>query len=411
MKLEIDEKRLIVPVSIKMISYGRAIRWMGWGLGESLMPIFILSFTDNFIAAAAIRSIYEFSILLTLPLMAIIGEKTSSKTLIIIALGLYPFIGIGYLFAGMFSLTWLIVITRSLNGVVYSMETVGVGIYFRRIVPKAKIGTAFGFFETLSNLGWIIAAMLSLFLIDKIPIYYLLFAITPTAIIALLFSKRAKNDLPTKQFRSQKVFNEPGYEIIKKLKLSLWVDVFKNGYHFILLILLTTILESFIFFYIPIVTYTSNYSLKAVVLVTIFATTPQLFFYGLGKFVDKKDKYNLTIMGLLIAVIMLLMMWTIQILIIKFIGAFVLGSVIVMFSIIIECGISEVAVGKELGAYVSTFKVVATIFEVITPVLIGFAVATAQINLLICSIVTGSFGLIFVFWQKKCILKIALKTN
>ncbi len=60
-----------LPYGVRIIAWTRAIRWVGWGLGEALIPIFIFSFSSTFAEAGFFRGVYDIVSLLSLPIIGI----------------------------------------------------------------------------------------------------------------------------------------------------------------------------------------------------------------------------------------------------------------------------------------------------------------------------------------------------
>ena len=46
-----------------------------------------------------------------------------------------------------------------LNGITFAMDSVGRGTYFRRNASDGKLATIFGYFDTIANFWWVVAAL------------------------------------------------------------------------------------------------------------------------------------------------------------------------------------------------------------------------------------------------------------
>jgi len=97
---------------VKQIALARTIRWIGWGFGESLIPLFIFYFSRSFAEAGLFKSIYDIATLLTLPIIGAWADRTPAKSLIVVALLLYPLVGLSYFLAGVFGAAIFIVLAR-----------------------------------------------------------------------------------------------------------------------------------------------------------------------------------------------------------------------------------------------------------------------------------------------------------
>src|SRR4051812_14291641 len=81
---------------IKILAKARAIRWMGWGFGEALIPVFIAQFASSFTQMGFVSSILELVSIASLPLIGLLADRTPSKRLILLSLLLYPLVGLSY---------------------------------------------------------------------------------------------------------------------------------------------------------------------------------------------------------------------------------------------------------------------------------------------------------------------------
>ena len=75
-----------IPAGVKWVALARAVRWFGWGFGETLLPVFILTFSTSLTEAGLINSAYDLIFLISLPFVGFLADAISSKTLLIIGL-------------------------------------------------------------------------------------------------------------------------------------------------------------------------------------------------------------------------------------------------------------------------------------------------------------------------------------
>ena len=144
----IHHRRRAIPAGVRLITFATTIRWIGWGFFEALLPIFIFSFADSYAETGLFSSVFDVMFLISLPAIGALADKVAAKTLIIIGLAMYPFIGIGYFLAGATGIAAFIVLTKALNGTAYALDSVGRSAYFMRHVPKDKIATPFWYFSS-----------------------------------------------------------------------------------------------------------------------------------------------------------------------------------------------------------------------------------------------------------------------
>ena len=140
-----------IPIGVRVLTFATSIRWIGWGFAESLIPIFLFSFGHSHANAGILKSFYDIAFIIALPLIGVLADRMRGTTLILIGLGLYVFVGTGYLLAGITGLVIFIVIARFFNGIGYAFDSVGRETYFRRHTPKEKLATVFGYFDSFAS--------------------------------------------------------------------------------------------------------------------------------------------------------------------------------------------------------------------------------------------------------------------
>ncbi|MFZ3015713.1 MAG: MFS transporter, partial [Minisyncoccia bacterium] len=185
-----------ISVGTRILTIATSIRWIGWGFAETLISVFIFSFAVNYAGAGLLKSMYEIALIIMLPLAGIFADRIKPTTLILIGLSLYIIVGTSYLFAGLTGLAIFIVIARLFNGFGCALDSVGRETYFRRNNPPSKLATVFGYFDTVANFWWIVAALFGIILVKFVPIHWLLFLIVPTVIISIfiIWKWGRKND-------------------------------------------------------------------------------------------------------------------------------------------------------------------------------------------------------------------------
>lgn len=271
-----------IPRGIKMVALARATRWFGWGFGEMLLPIFIVSFSASFTEAGLVSAAYDVVFLLSLPLVALFADAVSSKVLLMVGLLIYPFIGASYYLAGATGLVLFVILGRGLNGISYCLDTVGVDTYIRRVAPRGAVASAFGYMGSFANLGWLLAGVLGAWLVQFVPIHWLLFLITPFSLIALLPLLRAKRDLPPPAAQlNLRTLLTPVASFLKE------VAVMRRGLKSVVALMFVLDVASVgATFFIPIAAYHNGASLSATALLVIISALPALSEFWLAKFID-----------------------------------------------------------------------------------------------------------------------------
>ncbi len=271
-----------IPHGIKLLTLSRTIRWFGWGFGETLIPVFIISFSSSFTGAGVISSSLDFVFLLALPFVGVLADAISSKALLVVGVVLYMFIGVSYYLAGVTGLILFLMLPRIINGVSYCIDTVGTDTYIRRMAPRHLVASAFGFMASWANFGWLVSALVGVYLVQFIPVGVLLFAITPFSIIGLWPLLKIERDKPIAPSRiSLRKIATPLVTFLKE------IAAMKKGLRSVVFLMFILDFASVMAtFFIPIDAYRSGASLSAVALLVAIGTAPTLAEFWLAEFID-----------------------------------------------------------------------------------------------------------------------------
>ncbi len=282
----------------RVLAAATATRWIGWGFAESLIPIFIFSFAGSYAAAGLIRSSYELALIIALPIIGLLADRIRATTLILIGLSLYVIVGTGYLLAGLTGLAIFIVIARFFNGIGYGLDAVGRETYFRRHNSSGKLATVFGYFDSVANFWWIVAAVAGIFLVKYIAIHWLLFLIVPTVLVAFYIVWRGARpkDVAPVVGHSEKVDLRL---LLKEFSTWNWQLKMLLGFNFFL-----AFTSSIVAFFLPIEMYMEGSGYTPIILLGVIMTIPVLFGLYLGKIFDKRGPrifvYGLLLYGILL---------------------------------------------------------------------------------------------------------------
>ena len=175
-----------IPYGIRLLTTATSVRWFGWGFAETLIPVLLFSFGNSFAEAGLLKASVDITFILSLPIIGLYADKVRATTLLLISYFLYIFVGLGYFLAGVTGLVIFILLARFINGISWGLDVVARETYFRRHVVENKIATAFGYFDTVANLWWIVAAIIGIFLIKYFSISTLLLLIAPFSLISFL---------------------------------------------------------------------------------------------------------------------------------------------------------------------------------------------------------------------------------
>jgi DHA1 family multidrug resistance protein-like MFS transporter len=275
-----------------MLAWARSVRWFGWGFGEMLMPVFIIMFTSSLTMAGLVSSSLDLVFLISLPIIGLLADIIPSKMLLIGSALIYPFIGLSYYLAGAFGLVLFVLLARVLNGVSWCLDTVGTDTYIRHFTKRSSIASAFGYVASITNGAWLAAGLIGAYLVQFVPIYWLLALIVPFSLIniAMLAWVPADKASAPRSVSAGHLF-KPLVTFLKE------VAALRKG-------LRATVFLMFIFdvtyvaasFFIPIDAYKNGASLSAVTMLAIISTVPSLGEFWLAEFIDgskKKRKWSL----------------------------------------------------------------------------------------------------------------------
>jgi MFS family permease len=307
-----------ISLGVRVLTWVTAIRWIGWGLAESLLPVFLFTFSSTYAQTGLLRSSYDIAYILSLPIIGVLADRMRGTTLILIGLSLYFIVGTGYLLAGLTGMAIFIVIARFVNGIGYGMDAVGRETYLRRHASVQKLASVFGYFDTVTNFWWMLAAIGGIFLVKFVPIHWLLFMIVPTVAISLLIIVRFRRSEPMETFSSGQQ-NAHYRDLVKemvawdgKLKALVTMNFFVSFAYAV------------VSFFIPIQLYIEGAGYTPIILMGVISAIPPLFGWMLGEWFDRRGVrtfgYGLLLYGILIAMLGFISGYWWQVAIVFFIG-------------------------------------------------------------------------------------------
>lgn len=355
-----------LPDGVRILAWTRSVRWIGWGLGEALLPVFIFLFANSFAETGLLSATVDITALASLPFIGIWADRFPAKRLILVSLLLYPLVGLGYLLAGVSGLAIFIVLARAVNGLTWEMENVGIVTYYRRTVDKVRIATSFGYLDTWTHVAWIAAALLGMLLVYYLPVHYLLFAIAPFALIAYGVARRVPEDAlspnPTSKTPSLRSYAKALRE------WRTW-----NAHLWLLgaLVLFSSIISTLMYFFLPIDAYLAGANLPMVVLVTVFGAIPALFGYQLGHIADRRNKYALLGFGLVGVAVIALGLAVFPYYWFKLVAIFLMGIILELFFVVQNSLITALGPSETYGERGSAFEGIITLGDLAAPLLLG----------------------------------------
>lgn len=387
-----------IPRDIKLLTWATTIRWMGWGFVEALIPIFLFSFAHSYAETGLLRSVYDIAFILAIPFVGLLVDKISAKTILIIGLCIYPFIGFSYFWAGVTGMSLFIVIARLLNGIGYAMDSVGRSTYFRRHAPTKIISTVFGYLDTVTTFFWILCVLSSVFLVKFFHINQLFLMIIPTSIIGVIMVLYLKKENISNNLKGgvKDVLKEGVFS-------SLWGEI-KGWHRDLRLISFANIYFGFIgvitSFIIPLDIYVQGGSLKQVILVAVVVALPSIFSIHLGKIADRW-RIGSTLAGMFGVFVFLICLafsshYILQ-MIFSFCFSLALNQVLYSFDGITTESINSQHYGKMGGLLLGVFS----IGELFGPIVLGLLVDLYSSKFTLLLVAGMTLVLFLIFFSQK----------
>ena len=267
----------VIDKGIRLFTLCTSVRWFGWGLGETFIPVFLLLFSGSFFETGLIASIYYAAFFLSVPIAGMLADRFRAKDIVLLGLVIYVFIGLSYFWAGVSGAIIFLIIARGLNGISYSLDQVGRESYFVRHSSSRDSSKIFGYFDRITNSWWIVSVLIGLVLIDYVEIHWLLLAIAPTSIISF-FIVLGMKEKPRKKSK----LKNPYSKMLGKIrnfngrlrKLSIIVFFFGA-------------MSTIVYYFAPAVAYANGASLTSSAVLILVYSIPALFGEILGKLADK----------------------------------------------------------------------------------------------------------------------------
>ena len=363
---------------VKLLAWARTVRWVGWGFGESLLPLFIFAFSASYAEAGLLTSIYSIALLVALPIVGMLADRMSAKVLIIAGLALYPLVGASYFLAGAAGVALFVVLARLINGVSWALESVGIDTYYRRVTNRNLLASSFGYIETVAYAGWILAALVSMLLVTIVPVHYLLLLILPFSLLAIPIALMAPKDTPRPVVNPLKTFES------YKSAISEWGTWDLRLKLLGVLVLFMGVIDTLTGLFIPIDAYIEGANFQMVVVLAIVATIPRLFGFMLGKLADHNNNYKLVMWGLLGVAVLMSALAFFPGYAVLLIVSFLLCVLMELFTVIGKALVTTLGPEDHYGVRGSTFQSIATIGNLAAPLLIGISLDVLGFGALAC---------------------------
>jgi MFS family permease len=356
-----------IPIGVRVLTLATSIRWFGWGFAETLIPVFIFSFAHSYAQTGLLKSAYDVAFIIALPIVGIFADRVRGTSIILLGLSFYFIVGTSYFLAGISGMVIFIVIARFFNGIGYAMDSVGRETYFRRHTPKEKLATVFGYFDTIGDFWWIVAALLGIILIKFFSIGTLLFMMVPFTIVGMFVIWRFRKNEPKEIFTeeqqtsSYKALLRETAQWSWKLKLIIVLNFFLS------------IVSATVMFFLPIQVFTEGAGYTPVIIMGVIMTIPAVMGWALGGLFDKKGMrvfgYGLLLFAILLILLALMNGYVWQIII-----GFLIGVIIELLWIGSEELVTLYTKPEHFGRVDGLWRSIDDVGAMIGPILAGFII-------------------------------------
>jgi MFS family permease len=275
-----------IPVGIRVISIATGIRWIGWGMCETLIPVFLYTYVHSYGASGVLDAFGRVLFFIVFPVAGALADRIHVKTFLLV--GLLFFLGdsVGYILTGLTGLVVFAALANLFDGVAVVSDVIGRATYIRRYGTRADSSFLFGFSEAWINAGWLVGMLLAFFLVDRLGMLWMFAAIGPTTLITFLLYWRL---LPDDAHGKNAETTAPA-----ALSVAAYTEVWRQFRAWTpevrlsaMLMLLVHTVQAVGAFLIPIYAYTEGASLRQVILIGIVFNLPVLFAAALGRLADR----------------------------------------------------------------------------------------------------------------------------
>lgn len=386
-------KKETLSDGVKVLAWSRAVRWIGWGLAEALLPVFILQFSNTFAEMGILSSTVDIASLVSLPIIGMWADKVPARKLVLWSLALYPLVGASYFIAGAYGMAAFVVIARIVNGFTWELENVGIETYYRRMTDEKTVARSFGYIETWSHVAWIGAALIGIILVRFVPIHWLLLGIAPFALIAWFMVFRAPRDRLVRQEEGRRVPFLRAYGMTIREMRSWNSRLWLLG----VLVLFSSIVSSLMYFFVPIDAFIDGANLPMVVLITVVGAIPALFGWKLGALADDGNKYALIGTGLFGVAAVSLGLYLIPAYWFKLVAMFVMGVILELFYVAESSLVTTLGPEETYGERGSAFEGVTVLGDMVAPLILGVSLDMLGFGNVALTIACTAFALAIVF--------------
>jgi len=287
-----------VPVSIRVVGFSLFVFILGRGLGADVFfSLYVQTIVDNVFLISIIGAILSLGKMFFSIPIGEIDDHANLKSVLFISKGLYVFVWMLYVLAGMYDSTLLLIISVVFNGLASAWLMTTYQTFIRKHTRATTRGRSFGFYFSVINLAYIVWALISAYLITVMDLHHLFIFIPIFGLVSLLtdnkllsLSKKKIRAFLRKDMFLQKFFIEVlSFHAIRKVVGTL-KTYSSRMYYALSFEFFFNLLNYVGFIFIPIVSIVNNLTLSQIAIVFAVMRIPYLIDFFIGNIADHMSK-------------------------------------------------------------------------------------------------------------------------
>ncbi|AHB40832.1 Membrane protein [candidate division SR1 bacterium RAAC1_SR1_1] len=180
-----------IPVSIRVVSFSLFLFMLGWGLGaDTYFSVYLKSIVDDVLFLSIIGALLPFSKMILSLSIGELNDRGNMKILLFMSKIFYIIAGFLFLFAGIFHQPIILIIAVVLNGFAGATMFTTYESYIRLESKKHSPGNSRGLYFSSINAAYLIGAILSAVIINRIELPYVYIFVIIFGILSLFTDKK-----------------------------------------------------------------------------------------------------------------------------------------------------------------------------------------------------------------------------
>ena len=274
------------------------LRMFGWGFVDPFYSLFLKTFTDNYTFLGVLGATHSFVSLLTIIPLVRLTDKVRDAKIMMDGEVMYLFAILFYMLAGFSQSLVLLFCAFVLNGIAYPLIIVGAETYIRRHSPEKYTARSFGYYTALLYFGWILAMLLSVFLVPYYSFNTMFLFVIPSIVLSFYILPKIHERGFKSIFRGfRKYFHakEDFTCIFSNLK-----TLNPRMYFFLLVSFFDGVIISFLYLFMPLFGSSLGLEFREIPFLLSVMYMPFIFSFFFSEAADRMKKMNVIATGLFI---------------------------------------------------------------------------------------------------------------